>query len=293
MALTQTQVSQLYVAIFNRASEGEGNQYWQTQLDAASAATAMLDTTDAKQYFGSSLDSNQAFIEHIYLNTLNKTLAVDPDGIAYWTGRLENGATRGQIVAELVAVIENYAPGGPYEDPFDPATVSAYSQFVNRVEISNYMADQVYDTPADYAVSTAFDKNLPVTDDPVTVTAARSAVDQLAGNNAQLDVSIDVGTLDFPAQFNAGTGSFNFVDDPMKLTHVVIDDFSSDDLLSLMNAVPGDYSFSNDGEDVYMIFNNDGVINHITLSGVVDGSVLVEDHADFAEAIGFDPVAAS
>lgn len=32
MALTQEQVSQLYVAIFNRASEGEGNEYWQDQL---------------------------------------------------------------------------------------------------------------------------------------------------------------------------------------------------------------------------------------------------------------------
>jgi hypothetical protein len=293
MALTQTQVSQLYVAIFNRASEGEGNQYWQTQPDAATAATVMLDTIDAKQYFGSSLDSDQAFIEHIYLNTLNKALAMDPDGIAYWTGRLEEGAARGQIVAELVAVIENYAPGGPYHDPSDAATVAAYNQFVNRVEISDYMAEQVFDTPADYAVSTAFDKNLPVTDDPVTVTAARSAVDQLAGNSESIDVSVDTGTLDFPGYYDAGTGAFNFMDDPMQLTHVVIDNFSSDDLITLMNAVPGDYSFSNDGEDVYMILNNDGIINHITLTGVVDGGDVVHDSASFAAAMGFDPVAVS
>lgn len=30
MALTKTQVSELYVAIFGRASEREGNKYWQT-----------------------------------------------------------------------------------------------------------------------------------------------------------------------------------------------------------------------------------------------------------------------
>jgi hypothetical protein len=29
MALTKTQVSQLYVSIFGRASEGEGNTFWQ------------------------------------------------------------------------------------------------------------------------------------------------------------------------------------------------------------------------------------------------------------------------
>jgi hypothetical protein len=293
MALTQTQVSQLYVAIFNRASEGEGNQYWQTQPNAATAATVMLDTIDARQYFGTSLDSDQAFIEHIYLNTLNKTLAMDPDGIAYWTGRLADGAARGQIVAELVAVIENYAPDGLYYDPDDAATVAAYNQFVNRVEISDYMAKQVFDTPSDYSVSTAFDKNLPVTDDPVTVTAARSAVDQLAGNTGRIDVSVDTGTLDFPGYFDAGTGAFNFVDDPLKLNHVVIDNFSSDDLITLMDGAFGGYNFSNDGEDVYMILNNGGIINHITLTGVVDGSVLINDHTTFAVAMGFDPVAVS
>ena len=31
MALTKTQISKLYVAIFGRASEGEGNLYWQQQ----------------------------------------------------------------------------------------------------------------------------------------------------------------------------------------------------------------------------------------------------------------------
>ena len=94
MALNQTQVSQLYVAVFNRASEGEGNTYWQSRQDMAETATQMLDTSAAKDYFGSSLDSNQAFIEHIYLNTLNKTATADPDGIAYWTGLLDKGTSR-------------------------------------------------------------------------------------------------------------------------------------------------------------------------------------------------------
>ena len=55
MALTQKQVSELYVAIFNRASEGEGNKYWQQQsADAKAAANNMLATPDAKAYFGAS-----------------------------------------------------------------------------------------------------------------------------------------------------------------------------------------------------------------------------------------------
>jgi hypothetical protein len=293
MALTQIEVSQLYVAIFNRASEGEGNRYWQTQSDAASAATAMLDTTDSKQYFGSSLDSNQAFIEHIYLNTLNKTITDDLEGINYWTGRLEGGATRGEIVAEMVAVIKNYAPGGPYYDPSDAATVTAYNQFVNRVEVSNYMAERVYDTPVDYAVSTAFNRALPVTDDPATVAGAKSSVDQMAemvGGFTHVDVSIDTGTMEVPVFFDAGDGQFNFVDDARVFNHVVIENFSSNDRVTFQHAATSDYSYSNDGEDVHIIFNNQEIVNAITLIGVVDPGTLVYDQTSFLAALGFDPI---
>ncbi|MGM0394611.1 MAG: DUF4214 domain-containing protein [Thermodesulfobacteriota bacterium] len=296
MALTQSQISQLYVVIFNRASEGEGNRYWQqTQSDPASAVTAMLETQDAREYFGSSLNANQAFIEHIYLNALNKTIAQDPDGIAFWTGLLDSGVSRGSVVAQLVGAIENYAPGGPGYDPNDGATVAAYHQFVNRVEVSNYMADHVEYPPADYPVSTAFDQNLPVTDDPATVAAAKFSVDQLAGGFSRTDVSIDIGTLAVPAFFDAGAGGFNFVDDATVFTHVVIQNFSADDGISFQNASAANYTFSNytfsnNGEDVFIIFNNQGIVNQIVLTGVVNTDVLVYDQTSLETAIGFDPI---
>ena len=106
MALTQTQVSKLYVAIFNRASEGSGNAFWQNNYeDMAVAADAMLSTEDAQEYFGDSLESNQAFIEHIYLNTFNKTVEDDAEGIAFWVGLLDEGATRGEVVVALVEAV--------------------------------------------------------------------------------------------------------------------------------------------------------------------------------------------
>ena len=80
MALTKTQVSQLYIAIFGRASEGEGNTYWQTSdysTKMTRTAEIMLSIDAAKTYFGSTLNNNQTFIEHIYLNTLGKTYDED------------------------------------------------------------------------------------------------------------------------------------------------------------------------------------------------------------------------
>jgi hypothetical protein len=289
MALDQTQVSQLYVAIFNRASEGEGNAFWQSMPDMATAAAAMLDTPDARTYFGASLDTNQAFIEHIYQNTLNKTIADDPDGIAFWTGRLEGGATRGEVVAELVGVIENYAPDGPSYDPDETATVAAYNQFANRVEVSNYMADRVFDTPSDYATSTAFDKEMPVNQNPSTVAAAKTRIDSFGEDSGtKTRVSIDTGTLETQVVFDAARDAFNFTDDADVLTNVRIDNFTSDDSITITNAQESDYSFSNDGPDMYIIFNNQGTVNTISLTGVVSSEDLVYDQASFTAAIGFN-----
>ncbi len=190
--LSKTDISQLYVSVFNRASEGGGNTYWQSQPDMAWAADAMLRTDAAKNYFGASLNSNQAFIEHIYQNTLNKTLADDPQGIAYWVGQLDSGQSRGAVVAELVGVIKNYAPGGPFYNPDDAATIAAYNQFTNRVAVSNYMADTVQEPPADWATKTQFSPTgLNVTADAATVAVAEAVIVTFSsGGTSELEEDI-------------------------------------------------------------------------------------------------------
>ena len=174
MALTQTQVSQLYVAIFNRASEGEGNSYWQTnQPDMATTANVMLDTPDAKAYFGSSINTNQAFIELIYKNTLNKTATDDPDGIAYWVKQLDSGKSKGDVVAALVNAV------GEYKDSTDAKTKAAYDQFTDRVTVSDYTAEHLQKAPTNYKNDLGFDANLTVTNDASTVTSAESIIDDI------------------------------------------------------------------------------------------------------------------
>ena len=169
-ALTKSEVSMLYVAIFNRASEGEGNYYWQNKATMRQAATEMLYTDDAKAYFGSNLDSNQAFIEWIYKNTLNKTYADDSAGIDYWVNELNRGVSRGKVVADLVRAA------------IDPINAGrAQNQFLNRVTISNYMADHVYSVPADYKRSTSFSYGLPVDDSTNSVLAAKETINRKFG----------------------------------------------------------------------------------------------------------------
>ena len=172
VTLTQTQVSQLYVSLFGRASEGEGNAYWMAKGgDMASAADQMLGSPAAIAYFGASLDTDQAFVEHIYANTLGKTIAQDPDGIGYWTGRLTAGEPRGSFVKAMAHALAS----GDFTG--DTEAIAAQNRFNNRVEVSNYTATAIAACPDVNDLSAFVDFISIVTHDRASVAAAKQLVD--------------------------------------------------------------------------------------------------------------------
>lgn len=169
MALTTNQVSQLYVTLFGRASEGAGNTYWQSHESFSVAADTMLATEAAATYFGASLDTDLAYIQYIYVNTLGKTYAQDTAGVDYWVDRLTSGDTRGEVAAALCTAVYDYA------DSTDVVTKAAYDRFVNRVAVSDYCAENI--DAADAAAIAEFTGYISgVTDDSATVVAARAAI---------------------------------------------------------------------------------------------------------------------
>lgn len=181
MALTQTEVSQLYVSIFGRASEGEGNQFWQNSTNLTTAATQMLETSAAISYFGTAISSNQDFIEHIYLNTLNKSVTDDSEGISFWVNSLDKGLSRGFVVSELISAINDSANSGDAQD-----------QFNNRVEVSNYTANTINEAPSDYATSLSFNSGLTVTSDSTTIQSAKVNVDLAALSKTTVVSSVEI-----------------------------------------------------------------------------------------------------
>ncbi len=181
---SETDISKLYVSIFNRASEGEGNRYWMNVNKSLSEiADTMLSTPDAKEYFGDSLNSDQAFIEHIYKNTLNKTIEDDKDGIDYWTNQLST-KSRGEVVASLIDAIETYSPTGANYNADDTKTVASYQQFSNRVLVSDYMAMSIYKTPNNYETVTSFNGDLIVTDSSDTVNLSKESIKSMMAKNS-------------------------------------------------------------------------------------------------------------
>ena len=118
-------------------------------MSVEDTATTMLATADAQAYFGGSLDSDRAFIEHIYLNTLNKTPADDAAGIDYWLGTLANGDSRGHVISALVSAAQQPENAGAAQDLFN-----------ERLAISNYAADKLTDAPDNYGVVLGFNDDL-------------------------------------------------------------------------------------------------------------------------------------
>ena len=179
MALTQTQVSQLYVTLFGRVSEGAGNKFWQNSQDIATAATNMLATEAAKEYFGSALTSDEAFIKHIYKNTLNKSEVEDPEGINFWVKALKSGVSRGTVVAELIKAAQDPKNKGAAQDLFN-----------NKVALSDYTAGKVEGKGLKAKDLAPFKSVLnKITSNPSSVDAAKPAVDALAGIST--DTSVD------------------------------------------------------------------------------------------------------
>lgn len=235
MSISQSQVSQLYVTVFGRSSEGAGNKYWQqTQESVEGAATAMLATQASRDYFGSNLDSNQAFIEHIYANTLGKTIADDPEGIAFWVNALANGNSRGFIISELISAAQHPINAGAAQDRFN-----------NRVEVSNYVADVIegagLDVSDEAAMQVFIDFNTMVTSDPSSVLQAKNAV-------ATTPQTQDIIVSDLQS-YDAAGGDYNFILNFSSGQQQVanIDRFGEGDIITLVDAPSGhDYVFAGD-----------------------------------------------
>jgi hypothetical protein len=170
-SLTQTEVSQLYIGVFGRASEGSGNSYWQSDPQSTSmtaTANVMLGTDPAKAYFGDTMNNNGAFVAHIYWYTLGKSYADDPNGQDYWVSELVAGKAKGEMIAALISAAQHPDNAGEAQDRFN-----------NKVEVSNYCANNIFEY-TDLATFTDFLSS--VTGDASSVASAKALIDTQKSN---------------------------------------------------------------------------------------------------------------
>ena len=138
MAVTQAQVAQLYVALFNRAPEGAGFNAWVAagaNKTQAQLAQLMLESPAALAYYGNTIDTDKGYIETIYKNILGKDYSQDPNGIDSWVLHLQLGHSRGETLVKLFEVATSALAKAA-----DPVAAKI---FENKTALSAYMAEKI------------------------------------------------------------------------------------------------------------------------------------------------------
>ncbi|MFC7517200.1 DUF4214 domain-containing protein [Herbaspirillum sp. GCM10030257] len=128
VAMQQT-VAAMYAALFNRAPEKAGLDFWCGQLDSgvslAAMAQTMYETAPARATYPDGI-SNADVVKAFYLNVLGR--AGDAEGLAFWEARLNTLGTKGALIAEMVANVQSYTGT-------DPAGVTSKALFDNKVTV--------------------------------------------------------------------------------------------------------------------------------------------------------------
>ncbi len=244
MAVTQAQVAQLYVALFNRAAEGEGLRNWiadGANKTMAQVADTMLQAPAVKTYFNGAIDNDRDFVEMIYKNILGKDYSQDPNGIDSWVLHLQLGHTRGETLVKLFEVAQSAIARAA-----DPVAAKV---FENKTEISAYMAQKIasIETDSNGNYDYAMFQEIIATTTATNLAAQKAKIDEMANSTTHTAT-----TSDETLTGNSGTDIFN----------ATVSSFADRNTLNVNDKIDGGA-----GKDMLNVTVND------SFTGFVDGYV--------------------
>lgn len=204
MAVTVKQeVAALYSAIFNRAPDQAGLEFWVNAIEGGDSLVQAAEGFTQHPVFAETYAglTNIEFVQQLYVNVLGS--AGDAKGIQFWTDKLASGVSKGQVVAEFVQgslsidLDALLASGELSQAEYDAAVVRQDS-LTNKANVgvyfaetfgaaSNLSADTDTTTKAGlesdpaYLASQAAIAN--VTADAASVTAAQGRIDVAVGTD--------------------------------------------------------------------------------------------------------------
>lgn len=204
MAVTVKQeVAALYSAIFNRAPDQAGLEFWVNAIEGGDSLVQAAEGFTQHPVFAETYAglTNIEFVQQLYINVLGS--AGDAKGIQFWTDKLASGVSKGQVVAEFVQgslsidLDALLASGELSQAEYDAAVVRQDS-LTNKANVgvyfaetfgaaSNLSADTDTTTKAGlesdpaYLASQAAIAN--VTNSAASVTAAKGRIDVAVGTN--------------------------------------------------------------------------------------------------------------
>jgi Ca2+-binding RTX toxin-like protein len=194
VAQMNTQVTQLYISLFNRAPDAQGLDYWSGKLAAgmttAQVADIMYSVAPARLYYPASF-SNGQIVDAFYVNNLGR--APDAEGRAYWIAQLDSKGL-GQVISNIIAAVVAY-PGS------DTAALNSQALFNNKVAVGEHFAEILRSND----ITLASNALIGVTFDAATVTVAETR-NTVAVNPVPVDIPPGTGAT-IALTSSADTGS--------------------------------------------------------------------------------------
>ena len=202
-------VSDLYVALFGRAPDGEGLGYWSNELASGKTlvqvADAMFNTAPARAFYPT-FQTNSEIINSFYTNVLGRS--ADTQGAAYWTAELNKPtATPGSVITQLIAAVKNFAPSGkPADATSDAAGTASKTLFLNKesLALAYGLSNGSIEGATNALTGAANSINLTVAADVLNGTSGK---DMFTANVLQNAMGSQVNSLGSGDKLNGGGGA--------------------------------------------------------------------------------------
>jgi len=121
MAVSREEIAELYVALFNRAADADGLQYWENSgLGIEQISQSFFEQPETRVKYSYTLPTDE-FINMIYTNLFDRN--ADYDGLTYWAEKLDSEKFSR---SDIVLAIANGAVGGDIKILSNKTEVSLY-----------------------------------------------------------------------------------------------------------------------------------------------------------------------
>ncbi len=190
MAVTVKQeVAALYSAIFNRAPDQAGLEFWVNAIEGGDSLVQAAEGFTQHPVFAETYAgmSDSQFVQQLYVNILGG--AGDANGIAFWTEKLASGVSKGQVVAEFVSgaltidLDALLASGELSQAEYDAAVVRQDS-LTNKANVGVYFAE-TFGAASNLSASTDTTTKEGLESDPVYL-ASQAAIAGVTNDAATL-----------------------------------------------------------------------------------------------------------
>ncbi len=190
MALTESQIQEVYVAYFGRPADVEGKSYWSSSSAGVSSTAEFAGIIHAQSEFQDAYGSKKTAtqINQIYQNLFSRD--ADAEGLEYWTGQIGNGTLKlAEIAVHLIYAAKNNA-GGDADKAALENKVAAATAFTT-------------DVAADATAQLAY-----TADDATAFTTAKTFITGItatAATAAEVDAQVATIKTDYTAAQLVGT----------------------------------------------------------------------------------------